>query len=165
MLRSEDVHDSALRVLADERALLARLGVPGELVLVGGSGVPGALTRGDVDLHLRVPPGEFTTSVEILRRVHDVVHPEIWCATLATFAIAAAVDAGLAVTPVGSEHDSRFTAGRAALLGDAAVLERYNALKRAASTIGEDEYERRKSAFFDELAGPVDGPGGGARRT
>ena len=45
-----------MAVLARESRRLAELGVPGELVLVGGCSVPGALTRGDVDLHLRVPP-------------------------------------------------------------------------------------------------------------
>jgi len=41
----------ALAVLAAERRRLRWLDVPGELVLVGGSSVPEALTHADVDLH------------------------------------------------------------------------------------------------------------------
>jgi hypothetical protein len=40
--------------------------------------------------------------------MYDVVHPQIWQPTLATFSVPASVPAGLAVTP-GSEHDLRFT--------------------------------------------------------
>lgn len=121
--------------------------MPGELVLVGGSSVPGALTRGDVDLHLRVAPDAFLGAVRALRSVHPVVHPQIWSSTLATFALDADVPAGMAVTPVGSEHDVRFTVTWRRLRTEPALLAAYNAVKAGPG----EGYEERKSAFFDRV--------------
>lgn len=148
MLRAEDLHDDAAAVVEAERAALAAAGVPGELVWVGGSSVPGALTRGDVDLHLRVPPAQFGAAVALVGRDHAVVHPEIWCATLATFTVDAPLPTGLAVTPVGSEHDVRFTRTWALLRADPALLDEYNRVKAEAPP---ERYEDLKSAFFDRI--------------
>jgi hypothetical protein len=161
---SDDVLPIARAVLAVQRARLAVLGVPGELRLVGGSSVPGALTVGDVDLHLRVEAAAFAAAVARLREGYAVVHPEIWAPTLATFAVPATVPAGLAVTPIGSEHDLRFTRTWALLAADADLLAEHNAVKRGGSASGgDDEYERRKSAFFDRVVGLWDEHPAGAR--
>ncbi len=162
MLRSDDLLPRARAILAAERERLRRRGVPGELVLVGGSSVPGALTRGDVDLHLRVAPEDMATAVAALREVYDVVHPEIWQPTLATFAVpgpeAAGLPTGVAVTPVGSEHDVRFTVTWRRIAADRALLAEYNRLKEhdagggtASGAVRDEAYEARKSAFFDRV--------------
>jgi len=149
---AEEFADRAAEVLDTERRRLAALGVPGELVLVGGCSVPGALTRGDVDLHLRVPPTAFAAAVAALRADHPVVHPEIWGPTLATFEIPAPVPAGLAVTPAGSEHDLRFTRTWQLLAADPGLLAEYDAVKREGDGPADEvAYEQRKSAFFDRL--------------
>jgi GrpB-like predicted nucleotidyltransferase (UPF0157 family) len=149
--RGSDVIEQARAILAAERARLAGLLGEHELILLGGSSVPGALTKGDVDLHLRVPPADFDRAVAALRGVHLVVHPEIWQDTLATFAVEAALPTGIAVTPAGSEHDVRFTRGWHRLATDPALVAAYNAMKLRYWGRGE-EYERQKSAFFDALA-------------
>ena len=149
----------ARTILADERARLATVlgGNAPDLVLLGGSSLPGTLTQGDVDLHLRVPAADFARTVAVLRGIHRVVHPEIWQDTLATFAVEAALPTGVAVTPVDSQHDVRFRRSWQRLAAEPALVTAYNAMKLAAR---EDpvEYERRKSAFFDRLTGP--GPAG-----
>ncbi|WP_150307588.1 GrpB family protein [Planctomonas psychrotolerans] len=159
---SERFRDAALAILCREHAGLRDAGVPGELVLVGGTSVPGALTRGDVDLHLRVDPNSFADAVERLRGLHPVVHPEIWQPTLATFEVAEALPTGIAVTPIGSEHDVRFTRTWAILAARPDLLAEYNAVKLAgpdasrargtgADTDLDPGYEERKSAFFDRI--------------
>jgi hypothetical protein len=58
-----DFLDMARLILRHERHRLAGLlANPHELVLVGGSSLPLALTKGDVDLHLRVPVYAFRRS-------------------------------------------------------------------------------------------------------
>jgi len=113
LVTAESCRQVALTVLAAQRERLRGLGVPGDLVLLGGCSVPGALTRGDVDLHLRVPPDAFGFAVERLREHSPVAHPDIWTATLATFDVPPSGPAdpsvGIAATPRGSEHDLRFT--------------------------------------------------------
>jgi hypothetical protein len=147
---AEEFLDQALMIAAAERERLRALGVVGELLLTGGSSVAGALTRGDVDLHLRVRPVAFASVVALLRRTYVVVHPEIWGPTLATFVVPAALEAGMAVTPTGSEHDLRFTRTWQLLAADPALLSEYNAVKLADASC-ENTYEDRKSAFFDRI--------------
>ncbi len=145
----------ARAILAHERARLATLlgGQDHELVLVGGSSLPDTLTQGDVDLHLRVSREDFGRTVEVLRGVHQVVHPRIWQETLATFAVEAALPTGVAVTPVGSEHDIRFSRGWQRLAADPGLVAAYNAMKVRCRD-DPDEYERQKSLFFDMVTGP-----------
>ena len=147
LLPARDVSERAYRILADVRSRLAPLLPDHELTLTGGSCVPGALTKGDVDLHLTVAPADFGPVVATLRRIYPVVHPEIWQDTLATFTVAAELPTGLAVTPAGSEHDLRFRRSWELLAADPALLAAYNAMKLA----GAGDYESRKSAFFDRL--------------
>lgn len=135
----------------DVAGALGSLGVEGELVLTGGTSVGGALTKGDIDLHLRVEPDAFGAVVVRLRRAYPVASAQAWAATLAVFEVPARRPTGLAVTPIGSEHDRRFRATWQALRRDRVLLAQYNALKSA--TVGTEEYEHRKSAFFSTLAG------------
>ncbi|GAA0816481.1 GrpB family protein [Spirilliplanes yamanashiensis] len=149
LVPADGLRAAAEAVLAAERARLAPLLPPHELLLTGGCSVPGALTKGDVDLHLRVGPADFAAAVAVLRTLYPVVLPEIWQPTLATFAVPAALPAGLAATPAGSAHDVRFTTTWRALRADPALLAQYNALKLDPAP----GYEQRKSAFFDRVSG------------
>jgi hypothetical protein len=141
--------ERAHAIAEEVRDLLAEHGVPGDLVLTGGSSLPGLVTKGDIDLHLRVQGGEFAAAVERLRRVARVAHPEIWTASFATFERAEPPVAGIAVTVRGSEHDVRFTTAWERLTADRAAREEYNALKLAG------DYEAAKSSFFDRIGNPV----------
>jgi hypothetical protein len=121
---------------------------PHELVLTGGSSLPGTVTKGDVDLHLRVAPEDFDSTVARMKDLFPVVHPEIWQPTLATFAVPEArLPTGIAVTPIGSEHDVRFRRTWQLLATYPHLLAEYNATKLS----GEGDYEQRKSAFFDRI--------------
>jgi hypothetical protein len=142
----------ARRILADQRRRIESLVPDGELVLTGGTSLAAALTGGDIDLHLRVPADAFDRAVDALRTAYDIVRPEIWAAaSLATFVDRIDPRIGVAVTPIGSEHDRRFVRTWDRLRRDPAALEAYNAMKRAHSAGGAARYEREKSAFFDRL--------------
>lgn len=152
MLRpAEDFQDAAVAIRQRERARLRTLGLPGTLVLVGGTSVAGALTRGDVDLHLRVPRDAFPATVAALEAIYDIVRPDIWAPTLATFSVQAALPTGLAATPVGSVHDVRFTRTWQLLAADPALVAEYNAVKTLLDGPSGTHYEDRKSAFFDHV--------------
>lgn len=138
-------------VLEREQGRVQALVPRGSLELTGGSSLPGALTGGDIDLHLRVPPADFAAAVAALSAIYDVVLPEIWAPTLATFALRGGEDVGIAVTPIGSEHDRRFVAAWSTLREDRGALGRYNDMKAAHAGTDDAAYRRAKAAFFDEL--------------
>jgi GrpB-like predicted nucleotidyltransferase (UPF0157 family) len=142
--------ERARAIAAEARDLLAEHGVPGELVLTGGSSLPGLVTKGDIDLHLRVRSAEFAAAVERLQTVARIAHPEIWTPSFATFERVEPPVVGIAVTVRGSEHDVRFTTAWERLAGDGAAREEYNALKQA------EDYEAAKSSFFDRISSTGD---------
>src|SRR5687768_5141005 len=137
-------------VLERERLRLSAL-TTGQLELTGGSSVPGALTVGDIDLHLRVDPAKFAESVACLREVYDPVHLEIWTESLATFAVSGE-PVGIAVTPIGSEHDRRFSEAWQRLRTDPTLLGAYNRMKRDHADGTDAEYLAAKVDFFNSLA-------------
>lgn len=150
---SDGLLDEARQVRARVAAALSGLGLPGEVELTGGLSLPGALTKGDVDLHLRVQPEDFGDVVSRLRDVLPVASPHAWAATLAVFEVPGSVPTGLAVTPHGSEHDARFRLVWQRLRDDPSLLREYNALK--ADSVGTAGYEERKSRFFSAIAPPA----------
>jgi len=98
-----------VRVLEEERQRLWETVSDGELSLTGGASLPGALTFGDVDLHLRVPLGEFDAASYALRAVYSVVHPDIWESGFATFEVPRVEPpTGIALTAIDGEHDRLF---------------------------------------------------------
>lgn len=138
----------AIRAAVDRH--LVALGIPGRLELTGAASLPGVLTKGDVDLHLRVTgTGAFADVVERIGQLYRPASPSAWAETLAVFEIPGSRPTGLAVTPVDSEHDRRFRRCWARLREEPLLLREYNAMKRSA--FGDPSYERLKSDFFTRI--------------
>jgi GrpB-like predicted nucleotidyltransferase (UPF0157 family) len=112
-----------------------------EVEHVGSTAIRGALTKGDLDLLVRVGAGDFDAAVAGLRGLYAVDQPENWTATFASFTDPRAADppVGVQLVVAGSAGDALFGPFRDALVGDPALLIEYNALKLQYD--GED-YER-----------------------
>ena len=151
LIWSDRILVEARQVLQQVEEELRAAGVPGRVEITGPASLPGVLTKGDIDLHLRVPPDRFDDVVAGLREMYPTASLHAWTATLAVFELPATRPAGLAVTPVGSEHDVRFTTTWRRLRADPSLLGDYNRIK--ADHVGTPAYESSKSAFFDRIAG------------
>jgi GrpB-like predicted nucleotidyltransferase (UPF0157 family) len=68
-------------ISAELGALLPRA----EFHHIGATALPHALTKGDIDVLLRVPAGEFAPAVEVLRRHFAIKQPENWDPFFASF--------------------------------------------------------------------------------
>jgi hypothetical protein len=148
LIWSDTIIDQARLI---HRHLQAQL--PGELLLTGAASLPGLLTKGDVDLHLRVPPETFDQVIADLDTRYPRAGLHSWAPTLAVYDIPGfPLPTGLAVTPTNSEHDHRFTRAWSLLAADADLRTQYNALK-----LSSPDYESAKSTFFSKLA--YDQPG------
>jgi hypothetical protein len=148
LIWSDTLIEQARRIHAEVRVELAAF--PGELVQTGASSLPGFLTKGDVDLHLRVRADLFPTVLVALDARYPRASLHSWAATLAVYDIPdRPLPTGLAVTPLGSEHDSRFTTGWARLADNASLRTQYNVLKLSAPD--QETYEAEKAAFFTGL--------------
>ncbi len=138
----------------DEKQKVERL-LPraAEVLHTGGTSVPDALTRGDLDIHVRVSADDFCDARDTLVSVYDEYHPEMWTAEFATFvAKNAPVATGIALTAMGGEHDRRFLVAWERLRRDPRLVEELNALKLEYEGARDlDSYEAAKSAFFSSL--------------
>ena len=140
-------------ILAAERQRLAPLLPPHELLLTGGTSVATALTKGDV-----LAPagrrlgfsGNCGDAAATLRRRASTHRTD----TLATFSVPAPLPTGVAVTPIGSEHDIRFVTTWQLLSSRPDLLAEYNTMKRTAGA----DYETRKLVFFDRIVKDAERP-------
>ena len=126
-----------------------------EIHNTGGTSIPSTVTRGDLDIHVRVPPEAFGRAVAALALRYRAYRPEQWTDEFATFedARAKTPPVGVALTAIGGEHDERFVRGWQRLATDPRLVDEYNALK--SRHVGDAvAYETAKSAFFSRLVAP-----------
>jgi GrpB-like predicted nucleotidyltransferase (UPF0157 family) len=133
------------------RRQIAALVPQAEVIHVGSTAIPGALTKGDVDLLVRVAAHEFDPVVRALRSVYAVHQPENWTATYASFVdpAAAGPPVGVQLVVSGGEEDGFFEPFIEALEQDEALLAEYNALKRRLDGADYERYTREKGEFVE----------------
>ena len=124
-----------------------------EIEHVGATSVPGAMTKGDLDLLVRVPAPGFAEAVDTLRGLYAVHQPENWTPTYASFADPAASDppVGVQLAVAGSTDDALFGPFRDALIADPALLAEYNTLKLGLDGADYEHYTDVKGAFVERV--------------
>ncbi|MEA2143125.1 MAG: hypothetical protein QOI64_1555 [Solirubrobacteraceae bacterium] len=124
-----------------------------EVEHVGSTAIPGALTKGDLDLLVRVPAASFDAAVAALRDLYAVHQPENWTPTYASFADAAshAPPVGVQLAVAGSADDALFAPFRDALIADPQLLAQYNALKLSLDGADYERYTDVKAAFVERV--------------
>jgi len=119
---------------------------------MGATAVPGALTKGDLDLLVRVSAEEFVPAVETLQAQYEIHQPENWTETYASFKeVAAEMPVGLQLVVAGSDLDRAFVELRALLRKSPDLLERLNELKRSFEGGDPDAYVEAKGALIEDL--------------
>lgn len=171
--RSERYFRPAVREAeARHRELLAELVPDAEVEHIGATAVAGLLTKGDLDLLVRIGPGQLREAAAALGERYAANQPEEWTEEFASFSAPEAGDVpvGVQLVVAGSEWDLAFRRWRKLLTVDPVVRHRYNELKRAHQGASPDAYLEAKARFIEEeLAGPARsdphrGPGAGGER-
>ena len=127
--------------------------VPGtEIHHVGATAVPGAVTKGDVDILLRVSPEQFPVVVAALSQEFEEKQRENWRSGFASFGDddGYALPLRIQVVVRGSELDI-FLYLRDFLLEHADALAEYNRLKTAHAGEGPHDYWEAKNAFLEGI--------------
>jgi GrpB-like predicted nucleotidyltransferase (UPF0157 family) len=141
--------DRTVAVVTDEIASL----VPGcRVEHVGSSSIPGAISKGDIDICVVVPPLDHAAVVERLVAAGYVVKadtlrtPEL-CMLLSP---RTDLDVALQVIADGSRFEM-FMRFRDALRASPELVERYNELKRQSSSLGYEGYRDAKAEFIQSV--------------
>jgi GrpB-like predicted nucleotidyltransferase (UPF0157 family) len=127
---------------------------------IGATAAPGSLTKGDLDLLVRVATGEFDAAVTALRERYAVNQPESWTPEFASFEQepAGEIPVGVQLVIAGGSDDSLFLEWRDRLRSDSELRERFNAFKRGQTGAEPGEYIEAKARFIEaELGGGIGG--------
>jgi GrpB-like predicted nucleotidyltransferase (UPF0157 family) len=154
VLAPRDYQDVASAAYEDAELLLTAILPDARIEHVGASAVPGAYSRGGVDICVAAPRGAFDEALGVLGEAGYVQGSlddgRDRSALLA--APDAAVPLRLRLVETGSAHESLMRL-RDALRTDPALLARYNAIKIEAGPLGGAAYARAKAAFFADVLG------------
>jgi GrpB-like predicted nucleotidyltransferase (UPF0157 family) len=123
-----------------------------EIEHVGATAIPGAITKGDLDIMVRVSAADFPHAIAQLKTAFGIKQHENWNATFASFGedTAYALPLGVQLVVKGSESDF-FIFLRDYLLQNPGALEIYNQLKQRHAPEGSEAYRQAKNRFFSEI--------------
>jgi len=154
VLAPRDYQDVAIAAYEDAELLLTAILPDARIEHVGASAVPGAWSRGGVDICVAAPLGTFDEALGVLgeagylrRSLDDGADRRALLA-----APDAAVPLTLRLIETGSAHESLMRV-RDALRADISLLARYNAIRVEAGPRGGAAYARAKAAFFIDVLG------------
>lgn len=146
--------ERALAAYEDAELLLAAILPDARIEHVGASAIPGAYSRGDVDVCVVVPPDRWREALGVLGEAGFTLRPGTLRTEQACTLDAPGSDVALGVLLVdaGTRHD-HFVRFRDALRDDATLVARYNALRLEAAERGAAAYRAAKARFIHEVLG------------
>jgi GrpB-like predicted nucleotidyltransferase (UPF0157 family) len=141
---------AAFDAIARELALLLP---DAHVTHIGASAVPGALSKGDLDVCVAVPPGQHAAACARLQaagyRVKaDTLRTDTLCHLVAP---RGDVDAALQLVAHGSAFERMFLGFLAALQARPGLVREYNALKRESADQGMTAYRAAKAGFIERV--------------
>ena len=121
---------------------------------VGSSAIPGAISKGDIDVCVAVDRDQFDSALSTLRRLNytekvDTLRTEQLCMFEAP---RTDVDLAIQLIEQGSKFEF-FVIFRDTLRGNPALVQEYNAVKSSTISSGHDAYREAKSAFIQRIVG------------
>lgn len=145
---SEESRQAIERLFESEKARLLKLFPEADVQEIGSTAVPGLITKGDLDINIRIDKESFGPVVSKLKELYQINQPDNWTETYASFkAVIDGIDFGLQVSVIGSPDDY-FVQHRDLLKNRPDLVERYNQLKRDFEGKDMDEYRKAKEEFF-----------------
>jgi GrpB-like predicted nucleotidyltransferase (UPF0157 family) len=125
---------------------------------MGATAVPGSITKGDLDLLVRVSASDFAAAVATLEDCYEIHQPENWTPADASFVDEEAGDVpvGVQLVVAGSDLDAAFVSIRSVLRGHPELVQQSNELKRSFEGGDPEEYVAAEQAFIESLLRDVD---------
>jgi len=120
---------------------------------IGSTTIPGSITKGDLDVNVRVEKKDFNRAIESLKQMYDINQPENWRGGFASFktdADALEIDFGAQLTVIDSEEDV-FLRNKAILQSYPELVEKLNQIKLKYEGKLMTEYRKEKYEFFKQI--------------
>ena len=131
--------------------LAALLPVSADIIHVGATAVPGCLTKGDLDVAVRVPDEDFEIAEAALSARFPRNHGSVQTMDFAAFEVRGAnPETGIQLAVIGGPFDHFHVFGPA-LLAHPALLEGYNELKTMFEGQPMETYRAAKALFINAV--------------
>jgi GrpB-like predicted nucleotidyltransferase (UPF0157 family) len=158
-VREDEVRAAVDLLWRSERKKLLRLLPGADVQHVGSTAVPGSLTRGDLDIQVRVPAADFDAAEAVLASHYQRNDRSDRATSFASFTDEkAAPPLGVQLTAIDGPQD-RFHRFRDVLRAHPQLREAYDALKLGWEGRPRAGYRAEQAAFFAELGKILDGRG------
>jgi GrpB-like predicted nucleotidyltransferase (UPF0157 family) len=148
----EQYQPAAAQIFSAVKTELALLLPGARIEHVGSSAIPGAHSKGDLDVCISVEPCKFEQTLATLVAAGYTVKPDTLRTNQLCMLESTRPDISLALQLIeqGSEFEF-FVIFRDALRRDANLVSQYNALKLETASLGEQGYREAKSEFIREV--------------
>jgi len=147
---SQTFQPTAAQIVDEIAAVVRPIAADADVQDMGATAIPGLLTKGDVDVNVRVSAGDFVRVVDFLRLHFEINQPDNWTDGFASFADDThyALPVGVQVTVI-DHPDDVFVGQRDRLASQPDLIERYNELKARYEGSEMEEYRTAKWAFIE----------------
>jgi len=147
-----DLVPQVREVLAQVAGRIHSLLPEAEVVHIGATSIPGSLTKGDIDIMVRVLPSEFPGAVRELQTAFPVNQPQNWNDNFASFGDDTSYKLPLGVQLVAKDSESDFFLYlRDHFIRHPEALEAYNQLKKNHADNGPEAYRSAKHIFLSDI--------------
>lgn len=148
---TQKLRAKATAAFGRHRQRIARLLPHADIHHVGSTAIPGAITKGDLDLVVRVARNDFALADNVLARHYMRNTASHRSRSFSSFKDDEAdPPLGIQLTVRGGAQD-HFLKFRDALVADPTLIARYNTLKHRCAGLTMAAYRRRKSAFIKRV--------------
>ena len=119
---------------------------------IGATAIPGAVTKGDVDVLLRVEASDFLSAVSALRGRFAIKQPENWTEVFASFGDDSSYQFPIGVQLVVKDSEGDiFLFLHDYLTSDPKHLAEYNRVKRESAPNGPEAYWKAKDRYLSSI--------------
>ena len=150
--QSKKFSNLAEKVFKQQRDRVIKLIPSADVQHIGSTSIPGSITKGDVDIQIRVSKGDFKTAIDKLKSIYDINQSENWNENFASFKDerSLGIDFGAQLTIANSKSDD-FVKLRDVLNNNPKLLEEYNQMKLKYQGKSMEAYRKEKAEFFQRL--------------
>lgn len=135
-----------------ERDKLLKILPKADIQHIGSTAIPNAMTKGDLDLQVRVDKDDFTEVIEQLKKFYEINQPNNWTENYASFKDGERdMPVGIQLTVSDSDDDKQFQEQQQLLSSNPEVLKEYNEVKLSFEGKDISEYRAAREKFFEEL--------------
>ena len=103
-IKTEDITEKVSSLFASEKQKLSALLPNSNIEHVGGTSIPGTISKGDLDINIRVKLEDFEPTIKTLKTLYEINQAENWSTGFASFKDDSR-ELGVQVTVIGSPED------------------------------------------------------------